>query len=186
MAIWDKVMAAFEFNDDDYEEYEVVGQDEEFEGQEDKKFTRSSRKLQEIHSASGRKSAKKYPDSSSGDLSDRRKRLSGSDRDNNVIQMSGDTDRTIANYCLDSFDDVKKVSAQLKLNRVIFVDLHNLEKFEAQRALDFLCGVCEGLNADIQKASSIGYMFILTPNGVHTINDDKEELRYKGVFPWIK
>ena len=109
-------------------------------------------------------------------------------KDNNVISMHNQSaDGVIAKIHLSAFDDVKKISAHLKMNRVVIADLNSLDHVSAQRALDFICGTCDALNADIQKGTSVGALFILTPNGTKTVGDTgiNENLKYGGVFPWI-
>lgn len=92
----------------------------------------------------------------------------------------------VANIKLSRFEEVKKVTSHLKLNRVVICDFNNLEPAEGQRALDFVCGACAAIDADIQRAGTVGSLYIVTPAGVNTVGDENDEFRYKGVFPWIK
>ena len=104
----------------------------------------------------------------------------------NISKSNANNLGIVANIRLSRFEEVKKITSHLKLNRVVICDFSNLDASEGQRALDFVCGACEAIDADIQRAGTVGSLYIITPVGVNTVGDEGESFRYKGVFPWIK
>jgi cell division inhibitor SepF len=84
----------------------------------------------------------------------------------------------------ETFDDAQEICDHLKNKKPIVINLENLEKEGAQRIIDFLSGSVYALDGNIQKVSA--EIFLIAPNNVDIMGDFKDELRNKGVFPWIK
>jgi len=82
------------------------------------------------------------------------------------------------------FEDAQDVCNHLKNKKPIIVNLEGMEKEQAQRIVDFLCGSVYALDGTVQKVSN--GIFLLAPNNVDIMGDYKEEFKNKGVFPWIK
>lgn len=84
----------------------------------------------------------------------------------------------------DNYDDAQEICDHLKNKKPIVVNLENLEKESAKRVIDFLSGSVYALDGNIQKVSS--GIFLIVPNNVDIMADIKDELKSKGVFPWMK
>lgn len=84
----------------------------------------------------------------------------------------------------ETFDDAQDVSNHLKDKKPIIVNLEFLEKELAQRIVDFLSGSVYALDGNIQKISN--GIFLVAPHNVDIMGDFNDELKNKGVFPWIK
>lgn len=84
----------------------------------------------------------------------------------------------------EAYDDAQDVCEHLKSKKPIIVNLEDLEKETAQRIIDFLSGSVYALDGNIQKVSN--GIFLVAPNNVDIMGDFKDELKNKGVFPWIK
>mgnify|MGYP000542223238 CR=1 FL=1 len=84
----------------------------------------------------------------------------------------------------ESFDDAREVCDHLKSKKPVVVNLESLTKETAQRVVDFLSGSVYALDGDIQKVSA--GIFLIAPNNVDIMGNFKDELKSKGVFPWVK
>jgi cell division inhibitor SepF len=84
----------------------------------------------------------------------------------------------------ESFEDAQDICDHLKNKKPIIINLEYLEKELAQRIVDFLSGSVYALDGNIQKVSN--GIFLIAPNNVDIMGDFKDELKNKGVFPWIK
>jgi len=185
MSLMEKVKSALNWGiDDEYDEYEEVSERSE----RAERMERAERL--ERFRATDRTARDERADRSSG--SDRfekpskkhKKGLFG-DRDKKVVQIHVDEDVRVANLRLMTFEDARKVDMHLKLERTVLVDVSNLDKVNGQRSIDFICGIIEALEANIQKMPNAP-IFVITPNGTSIVGDSNDEFKYKGVFPWIK
>ncbi|MEN8905757.1 MAG: cell division protein SepF [Clostridiales bacterium] len=84
----------------------------------------------------------------------------------------------------ETIDDAQEICDHLKSKKAVVVNLEGLGKEEAQRIVDFLSGAVYALDGGIQKVSY--GIFVIAPNNVDLMGEFKEELKSKGVFPWIK
>jgi cell division inhibitor SepF len=84
----------------------------------------------------------------------------------------------------ENLDDAQDICDHLKDKKPVVVNLEDLEKEIAQRVVDFLSGAVYSLDGNIQKVSN--GIFLIAPSNVDIMGDFKDELRNKGVFPWIK
>ena len=82
------------------------------------------------------------------------------------------------------FDDAQDICDHLKNKKPIVINLEGVEKEGGQRIIDFLSGSVYALDGNIQKVSA--GIFVIAPNNVDIMGDFKDELRNKGVFPWVK
>lgn len=191
MAMFDKIMNALSFDDGyDYDEF-VEEESYEYDDVEDVAeeevsrprfgnfFLRNSEKVAEEEPVVSKRRERKVTAASSS-----AGRSSSSKERTNVVNLNRDADKTVVNIRLTSFDDVRKITNHLKTGRICIVDLNSLGTKEAQRSLDFICGVSDAIDADIQRVSNVGSLFLITPTGVNTISDNVEDSRKKGLFSW--
>ncbi len=83
-----------------------------------------------------------------------------------------------------SFEEARDVCDHLKSKKPVIVNLETIEKDIAQRIVDFLSGSIYALDGSIQKVSNA--IFIIAPSNVDLLGDCREELKAKGMFPWMK
>ncbi|HOJ10543.1 MAG TPA: cell division protein SepF [Clostridiales bacterium] len=83
-----------------------------------------------------------------------------------------------------NFEDAQDICNHLKDNKPVIVNLESMEKEPAQRIVDFFCGSVYALDGSIYKVSSS--IFLITPYNVDVMGEFKDELKNKGVFPWMK
>lgn len=83
----------------------------------------------------------------------------------------------------ESIDDAQEISNHLKDKKPVIVNLESMEKEAAQRIVDFFCGAVYALDGSIYRVSAT--IFLLAPYNVDVTGDFKDELRNKGVFPWM-
>ena len=179
MNVLEKVKNALNWGiDDEYEDemYEVEGKS----GQNEK-YERTDRMDRYERNARGERAEKS--DKNEKNVHKDKRRYS--DSDNKVVSIHMPDDVRVANIRLQSFEDARKVNVHLKLDRTVLVDVSSLEKPEGQRSVDFICGIVEALDANIQKMPN-SPIFVITPNGTSIVGDATDEFKYKGVFPWIK
>lgn len=84
----------------------------------------------------------------------------------------------------ETIDDAQEICDHLKSKKAVVVNLEGLGKEEAQRIVDFLSGAIYALDGGIQKVSY--GIFVIAPNNVDLMGEFKDELKTKGVFPWVK
>ncbi len=84
----------------------------------------------------------------------------------------------------ENFEDAQEICDHLKNKKPVVINLETLGKDDAQRIIDFLSGSIYSLDGNIQKITN--GIFIIAPFNVDIMGDFKEELRNKGVFPWVK
>jgi len=101
-----------------------------------------------------------------------------------VVNMHTGTQLKVVIMQPENFDDAQEICDHLKNKKPVVINLENLEKDDAQRIIDFLSGSVYALDGHIQKVSN--GIFIIAPFNVDILGDFKEELKNKGVFPWVK
>ena len=84
----------------------------------------------------------------------------------------------------DDFDDAKEICDHLKNKKPVVINLENMDKEPAQRIVDFLSGSVYALDGSIQKVATS--ILLIAPNNVDVTGDFRDELRSRGVFPWLK
>lgn len=103
---------------------------------------------------------------------------------NKVVNIHSSSQFKVVIMQPENFDDAQDICDHLKNKKPVVVNLEDVEKETAQRIVDFLSGSIYALDGGIQKVSS--GIFLIAPNNVDIMSDFKEELKNKGVFPWIK
>ena len=103
---------------------------------------------------------------------------------NKVVNIHSNSQFKVVIMQPETFDDARDVCDHLKNKKPVIVNLENLTKETAQRVVDFLSGAVYAVDGDIQKVST--GIFMIAPNNVEVMGDVKDELKSKGVFPWVK
>lgn len=101
---------------------------------------------------------------------------------NKVVSLSSNQVRVVV-VQPESIDDAQEISNHLKDKKPVIVNLESMEKEAAQRIVDFFCGAVYALDGSIYRVSAT--IFLLAPFNVDVTGDFKDELRNKGVFPWM-
>lgn len=83
----------------------------------------------------------------------------------------------------ESFDEARDIADFLKTKKPVVINLENIDREISRRIVDFLSGAVYALDGNIQKVSA--GIFLVTPYNVSIMGDFKDELRNKGVFPWM-
>ena len=103
---------------------------------------------------------------------------------NKVVNIHSASQFKVVIIQAENFDDAQDICNHLKNKKPVVINLEGIEKEIAQRIIDFLSGSVYALDGSIQKVSA--EIFVIAPNNVDIMGDFKDELRNKGVFPWIK
>ncbi len=99
-----------------------------------------------------------------------------------VVNIHATTQLEVAVLQPQSYEDSREIADRLKAKRAVVVNLEELGREEAVKALDFISGVVYALEGEIQKVSN--GIFLIAPYNVTISSDIKNELKSKGVFPW--
>ncbi|MDP4092035.1 MAG: cell division protein SepF [Bacillota bacterium] len=103
---------------------------------------------------------------------------------NKVVNIHSQAQIKVVIMQPENMDDAQDICDHLRSKKPVIVNLEEVEKETAQRIIDFLSGSIYALEGSIQKVSA--GIFLIAPNNVDIMGDFKEELRNKGVFPWVK
>ncbi len=103
---------------------------------------------------------------------------------NKVVNIHSNSQFKVVIMQPETFDDARDVCDHLKNKKPVIVNLESLTKETAQRVVDFLSGAVYAVDGDIQKVST--GIFMIAPNNVEVMGDVKDELKSRGVFPWVK
>lgn len=103
---------------------------------------------------------------------------------NKVVSIHSSAQFKVVIMQPEAFDDAQDICDHLKNKKPVVVNLEDVEKDVAQRIVDFLSGAVYGLDGSIQKVAN--GIFLIAPNNVDIMGDFKEELKNRGVFPWMK
>lgn len=82
------------------------------------------------------------------------------------------------------YDEATAIVDNLKVRKIVLVNINGIEQKVGQRILDFLIGAVYSLEGDLQQVEK--GVFILCPSNVEITNDLKCELSSKGLFSWQK
>lgn len=74
-----------------------------------------------------------------------------------------------------SFEDSVTIVQHLKDGKIVMVNLHLLDKEQAQRTIDFVCGASKALNGNPKK---VGEVFVFAPSNV-TLSADAQPQQNK-------
>lgn len=79
-----------------------------------------------------------------------------------------------------NYDDTQRIIDNLRMRKLIIVNLEMLEVDTAQRVLDFVSGAVYALRGNIQKVSK--GIFVLVPNNIDISGNVQEEDNSNGFF----
>ncbi|WP_049945516.1 cell division protein SepF [Candidatus Stoquefichus massiliensis] len=75
-------------------------------------------------------------------------------------------------YKLRSYSEAVEVLDQLQAGYRVILDIENVERTEAQRVIDFLCGGIYIINGQIQQINSFTYLCL--PKSEININEEEQ------------
>ena len=101
-----------------------------------------------------------------------------------VLNLSGNSSLKVVVVQPQNISDAKEICDHLRENKPIIMNLEDVEKDIAQRIVDFVSGSVYSLDGNIQKVSS--GIFLTVPRNVDIMGNIKDDLKSKGVFPWVK
>lgn len=90
-----------------------------------------------------------------------------------VINIHQTTKNKMLIFKPNSFDDVSKISEEVKNRRVAIVNMESLNKENAQRILDFMSGSVYALNGTVKKVGA--GIFVFAPDNVDISGINMEE-----------
>ena len=99
--------------------------------------------------------------------------------DETMVTLPGGASQKVVLVNPVSFDDVGDVGDMLKARSVVSVNLESVEFALGQRMIDYLHGVVDALEGDIQNSSN--KTFIVAPSGIKITDLFKERLDTTGV-----
>lgn len=105
-------------------------------------------------------------------------------RQNKVLNIHTNTNIRLVVYEPLKYEEAPKIVEDLKIRKLVVINLEKMETEEKKQIFDFLNGSIYALEGNIQKVSKD--IFILAPNNVEIDSKLKEELKNKGLFPWQK
>lgn len=105
-------------------------------------------------------------------------------QNNKVVNIHSSSQLKVVVIQPQDIDDAQEISNHLKENKPVIVNLESMEKDPAQRIVDFFCGAVYALDGSIYRVSNT--IFLITPYNVDVMGDFKDDLKSKGVFPWMK
>lgn len=103
---------------------------------------------------------------------------------NKVVNIHSSSQLKVVIVQPENFEDARDICDHLKNKKPVIINLEEIDKESAQRIVDFLSGSVYALDGDIQKVSA--GIFLIAPNNVDIMGEFKDELKNKGVFPWVK
>ena len=71
-----------------------------------------------------------------------------------------------------SYNDAPEIGASLRDNIPVILNLNYMGKPEGQRMVDFVSGLCFGLEGKLELVGE--NLFLLTPKGIATVTDQKQ------------
>jgi len=101
-----------------------------------------------------------------------------------VLNLNNSASTKVVVVLPQNINDAKDICDHLRSNHSIVMNVEDIETSIAQRIVDFLSGAVYSLDGNIQKISS--GIFLATPSSVDIMGEIRDDLRNKGVFPWVK
>ena len=101
-----------------------------------------------------------------------------------VLNLNANSNLKVVVVSPQDINDAKDICDHLRSNKPIVMNVEDIDTNIAQRIVDFLSGAVYSLDGHIQKVSS--GIFLATPNSVDIMGSFKDDLKAKGVFPWVK
>lgn len=105
-------------------------------------------------------------------------------KNNKVVNIHTTNNFKLVVYVPEKYDEVTKIVSDLKIRKLVVLNLENTNKDIKKQIFDFVNGAIFALEGTIQKVSKD--IFIVAPNNVEINSSLKEELRTKGGFSWQK
>ncbi|KNF08721.1 hypothetical protein CLPU_5c00280 [Gottschalkia purinilytica] len=87
-------------------------------------------------------------------------------------------------YEPEKFEEVTKMVEDLKIRKLIVLNLEEIEAEIKKQIFNFINGAVYALEGNIKKVSKD--IFVVAPSNVEIDAKLKEELKNKGLFPWQK
>ena len=89
-----------------------------------------------------------------------------------VINMPRTTNNEVVVFVPHSFEDAPQVCEQLKGRKPVVINIEQMDRGEAQRTIDFLCGTICAIDGKIKKVSDT--IFLAVPSEVDISGNVKE------------
>lgn len=101
-----------------------------------------------------------------------------------VLSMNNNNNLKVVVLSPQNILEARELCDHLKSNKPVIMNVEGIDTPLAQRMVDFLSGAVYCLDGDIQKISA--GIFLATPASFEITGDLKDDIRNKGVFPWVK
>lgn len=105
-------------------------------------------------------------------------------KSNKIVNIHTNSNLRLAIHLPEKYEDSPKIVTDLKNRKPVVVNLQYLDDELKRKVFDFISGSVFALEGNIQKVAKD--VFILAPNNVEIDRRIKEELKNKGLFPWMK
>lgn len=83
----------------------------------------------------------------------------------------------------ETFEDAQEICDNLKAKKPVIINIEEMDIDTARKVIDFLSGCVYALDGNIQKVSN--GIFLVAPYNVDIMGNFKDELRGKGMFPFL-
>ncbi|MGF7057304.1 cell division protein SepF [Brassicibacter mesophilus] len=105
-------------------------------------------------------------------------------KNNKIVNIHTNSNIKLVVYEPQKYEEAPKIVDDLKIRKLIVMNLENLEIEIKKQIFDFINGAIYALDGNIQKVSKD--IFVVAPSNVEIDAKLKEELKNKGLFPWQK
>jgi cell division inhibitor SepF len=103
---------------------------------------------------------------------------------NKVLSLNSNKNLEVVVLSPQNILEARELCDHLRSNKPVIMNVEGIDTPLAQRMVDFLSGSVYCLDGDIQKISN--GIFLATPASIEITGDLKDDMRNKGVFPWMK
>lgn len=100
-------------------------------------------------------------------------------REPDSINVSASINMEVCMFNPQSLEDAADACSEIKDNKIVLVNLENVEHDTSQRISDFLCGASYALEGNIQLISD--KIMIITPINVEMSGELKDKLQQSGI-----
>lgn len=174
MSVFNKIINAVKFNDDDdYDDEDDLEEEEDFYGEDVSDRKESRRHQERISADESFRDEDGAMDEDREDVSERpRKRFPFSTNDHDdASSVSNQVKRQYTEAGMEvciikptSVNDAREVTDTLMANSTVVLNLEGLDVGIAQRIIDFTSGSCYAVHGSVMKISH--YIFVITPANV--------------------
>jgi len=105
-------------------------------------------------------------------------------KNNKIVNIHTNSNIKLVVYEPQKYEEAPKLVDDLKMRKLIVMNLEDLEMENKKQIFDFVNGAIYALDGNIQKVSKD--IFVVAPSNVEIDAKLKEELKNKGLFPWQK